>query len=86
MKKKFDLKNSHTTTGKIWNESAGLTETVGHKKASKQKVSTAAINEYREKLEKMNKFDLEKHAVSMLVTPRDNRENLIAELVKEFGG
>ena len=85
-KKKFDLNSAHLNTGKIWDESPDLEDSVGHKKEKVSKVSIASLNEYREKLNNMNKFDLEKHAISVYVTPRDNRENLINQLLKEFGG
>lgn len=85
-KKKFDLAAAHLNTGKIWDDSADLEEIAGREKPKQSKVSVASLNEYKTKLEQMNKFDLEKHAISMYVTPRDNRDNLIAQLLKEFSG
>jgi hypothetical protein len=73
------IKKYKTTTGKIWGDETQLS-----KLNCFSKCSAANLNEYKNQLEKMDSFDLQKHATEVGEIPRDNREILITILLKNF--
>ena len=64
--------------GKTWNEQE---IDCAQKKYHKNNISLA---EYTNQIKNMNKIDLDQHATSVYVLPRENRDNLIDQLIKEF--
>lgn len=73
-----NLNEMSVSNGKIWD---GDELECSRKNKYKNNISLAA---YIEKINKMNKIDLDQHATSVYVLPRENREVLIEQLIKEF--
>ena len=47
-------------------------------------LSVASIEEYESKLREMSKYELESHAIKLAVIPRDDRDFLIKQLLREY--
>lgn len=77
--KKLNLEGMSLANGKIWDEK-NLNTKLGHAQPYKE-MSPA---EYEEKIKLMDTFDLQTHASQVLVPLKNNRELLIANLIKEF--
>lgn len=74
-------KNFKISTGKIWDNAE---DNKLNKLENFTKSAAASVDEYQSQLEKMQLFDLQKHATEVGEAPRDNRDSLIGCLVKKF--
>lgn len=74
--KKLKLNEMSVANGKIWNS-----DEINLKGRNNHLISLA---QYEEKINGMNLFDLQNHAVENLVPVKEKRESLIASLIKEF--
>lgn len=75
--KKLKLNEMSIANGKVWDQ--GEIELQG-----KNIYSSLSLAEYEEKLNNMDMFDLQIHAVNSLVPVKEKRETLISNLIKEF--
>lgn len=76
-RKRKNLSEMSVANGKVWDGNE-----LNLFNLKKYDCSTAA--EYEVKIRNMNKFDLDQHATSVCVLPRENKEGLIEQLLKEF--
>lgn len=69
--------------GKLYNKHnvKSLDELLGE---TNHKYDTHDIKEYEVKLNRMNTSDLQRHAISVQILPKDNRQLLIKLLLKQF--
>ena len=82
MPKKSKLKDMKSTDGKLWGTGK---KSVGKIISEQDNFYTVkSAEQYESELKKMNLLDLQAHASSVYVTPRDNRDSLIRQLVSEF--
>lgn len=63
--------------GKIWNQDEIPLR-------DNHPYSSLSLAQYQEKINKMNLFDLQNHAVEVLVPIKDKRDLLIKNLITEF--
>jgi len=71
------IKEMSVANGKIWNEDEITVN-------SKHPFFSLSLAAYEEKIAGMNLFDLQNHAVEVLVPVKDKRELLIKNLITEF--
>lgn len=77
-RKKLDFSN--ISNGKIWDDNNNLEQKLGYSHPY-QKLS---LDDYEKEVRAMTTLDLQTHACEVLVPVKNNRELLIANLIKEF--
>lgn len=77
-RKRKNLSEMSIANGKVWDGNE-LESSNSHK--YKKDISLA---DYIQEINQMNKLDLDEHATSVYVMPRENRQSLIDQLIREF--
>ncbi len=75
-RKKINLKELSVANGKIWDKEVSL--------AGTNPYGNVSFAEYQDKISKMPDFDLQKHAIELLIPIKGGRESIIKNLLKEY--
>lgn len=81
MARKRKVTELNVANGKAWNGAKSIDELLG---IYENPYSVGSIEAYETQIRAMNEYDLHSHAASMFVIPRDNREFLITQLLREY--
>lgn len=77
-RKRKNLSELSIANGKVWDDNELNCSISSHP------YKNTSLANYESEIRGMNKIDLDKHATSLFILPRENRDNLIDQLLKEF--
>ena len=81
MARKKKVSQLNVANGKAWGGAQSIDELLG---IYDNPYSVGSLEAYESQIRDMNEYDLHSHAASVYVMPRDNRESLIGQLLKEY--